>query len=141
LVARLALRLRGGSGERRPTNEDITTDADRDLVTFARHQIAAQGPIEGVDLASPLSISVDLASGAVRIEVARTADRGPAAPSAEVGLLEVLTRQIGPALLVDGRIARIEVGLVTLGVGDGDAAPGAAETEWAVVRPGAEQPC
>lgn len=141
LVARLAIRLRGGSGEHRAANEDITSVATRDLLTFARHQVAAQGPIEGVDLSAPLSISADLASGIVRIEVARTADCPRTPPPAGLGLLESITHRIGPALLVDGRIKRIEVGLVTLGAPNGSALLAAAETEWAVVRPGRQQPC
>lgn len=141
LVARLAIRLRGGSKERPSGDADITADETQDLVTFARHQITAQGPIEGVDLSAPLSISADMASGVVRIEVARTANPPSEVPSTEFGLLETITGRIGPALLVDGRVARIEVGLVTMGARDRSPVLAAAETEWAVIRPGREQPC
>ncbi len=147
LVARLATRLRLGT---RHGNRDISGEPaapDRDLASFARRQVVSQGPLEGVDLAAPVSITADAASGVVRLELARTtsgggdAGGGGAGEGDASGLLSEIVARIGPALFADGRVVRIEVGLLAFDPSGDAAGLEGGQTEWVVARPGPEQPC
>lgn len=106
-------------------------------MTFVRRLVASQPPLEGVALASPLSISADAAAGSLRLELSRIGAPGAAGD----GLLDEVIARVSPALFADGRIRRIEIGLVTLEAARDAVDSDGATTEWAIVRPGLEHPC
>lgn len=141
LVGRLAMRLRRGS-RRECIGHDITDEANHDLLTFARLQIASQAPIEGVDLADPLSITADANARSVRVELTRSTGDDQAEP----GLLAEIVGQIASPLFSDGRIGRVEVGLVAgtpplSQAVDGHGPAAGRPTEWAIAHLGDEPPC
>ena len=122
-VARLAARLRDLGGRR-----EIAKPASgprSELLDFARRQLAAQGRVGPIELAEPLSLSVDASDGSVRLELARV---GAFAEPVEE-LLARVAEGVAPALFASGLINRVEIGLIRAG-------EGGSTSTWAIVHPG-----
>jgi len=124
LGGKVAARLRALRDWRRDVGKPASGPRS-ELLDFARRQLAAQGRVGPIELAEPLSLSVDASDGSVRLELARV---GAFAEPAEE-LLARVAEGVAPALFASGLINRVEIGLIRAG-------EGGSTSTWAIVHPG-----